>query len=267
MSGVRDAWVRAAAGLALLIPVFYSITAFGTKYGLFEWSVGLSLLSLRVGPILILIALLAGLSGLLLAVLVRPRRGWRPALFATVVALLALGVAGNALLRARQNPPLHDVSTDVADPPRFSADVEAERALVRGSNSLDLKEQRAPDLPRYGEAAGRRSIELQQAAFPDIQPIAVGAPKQRALAAARGAAEALGWTVDRVDDEAGVIEARTQNFWYGFTDDIVVRVRPVGEAAVIDVRSSSRVGAIDLGANAARVRAFSKEVTKELAKG
>jgi uncharacterized protein (DUF1499 family) len=266
MSKFRDAWVRAAALLSILLPVFFLIAAFGTKYGLFDWRLGFQTLSLRIGPMLILIALVGGLIGLVLSAAVKPRRGWRLALFATFAPCVALIIAGGAVMQSRKAPPIHDVSTDLIDPPRFSPSIAAERALVRGSNSLDLKHERAPDNPMLGEAAGRLSTELQQAAFPDIQPIAVGAPKARALAAARGAALTLGWTIDRVDDQGGVIEARVESFWYGFVDDIVIRVTPVGPGSVIDVRSSSRVGVIDLGQNAERVRAFTKEVARELAK-
>lgn len=267
MSGFRDAWVRVAVGLALLIPIFYAVAAFGTKYGLFDWGTGFALLSLRVGPVLIGLAMAAGIVGLALSGLIKPRRGWRLSLFAIALPSLALMIAGSAVLKARRAPPIHDVSTDIDDPPRLSATIAAERALMRESNAVDLKSQRAPDNPTYGEAAGRLSTEIQQAAFPDIQPIAVGVPKPRALAAARAAARTLGWSVDRVDEQAGIIEARARAFWYGATSDIVIRVTPVGPGAVIDVRSSSRTGAIDLGANAERVRAFAREVTKELENG
>jgi fatty-acyl-CoA synthase len=267
MSGFRDAWVRAAALLSLLVPLYFLFAAFATKYGLLDWRVGFVLLTLRVGPIAVGAALAAGIAGLALSALVRPRRGWRLSLFATLTPAIALLILGGAIAQSVKAPPIHDVSTDLVDPPRFSATIEAERALVAGSNSLDLKRERAPTEARFGVAAGRLSTQLQQAGYPDIQPIAVGVPRARALAASRGAAQALGWEIDRVDEAAGLIEARVVTFWYGWTSDIVIRVTAVGPGAVIDVRSSSRVGAIDLGANAERVRAFSRQVAKELAKG
>jgi hypothetical protein len=266
MSGVRDWWVRAAAFLSLLLPLYFLFAAFATKYGWLSWKAGFATLTLGVGPAITLAALAIGLIGLAMSGLVRPRRGWRLGLFATFAPAAALLILGGAYVQSRKAPPIHDVSTDLVDPPRFSPTVEAERALIPESNSVDLKHERAPNDPRYGIAAGHRATELQQAAFPDIQPIAVGAPTSRAFAAARGAAAALGWSIDRVDERAGIIEARAVGFWYGDTADIVIRVTGAGEGAVIDVRSASRVGAFDLGANAARVRAFAKQVTDELAK-
>ena len=267
MSGFRDAWVRAAAIAAGLLPVYYLCIAMGTKYGLFNWATGFALLTLTVGPILCALVLLVGIIGIALAGLVKPRRGWRLGLLSMFIPCAALLMVAEPMLASRRAPPLHDVSTDLIEPPRFSASVAAERALSSGSNSLDLDHARTPGDPVYGAAAGRLSIEVQQVAFPDIQPIPVGVPKSRALAAAQGAAQELGWTIDRVDTSGGTIEARAKSFWYGFIDDIVIRVTPVGAGAVIDVRSSSRAGPIDLGANAERIRAFTKQIAKELARG
>ncbi len=66
----------------------------------------------------------------------------------------------------------------------------------------------------------------------------------------------MGWTVVAADAEAGRIEASDRTRWFGFTDDIVVRVTPDGAGSRIDVRSSSRIGTGDFGTNAARVRAY-----------
>ena len=202
MSGFRDAWVRGAAIASLLLPLYFLIAAFGTKYGLFNWALGFQVLTLQVGPVLALLALTAGVVGLAMAGIVRPLRGWQLSLLAMFIPAVALLIVGGAYVQSQNAPPIHDVSTDLVDPPRFSPTIEAERAMIRGSNSLDLKHARAPDDPHLGLAAGRLSSDLQKAAFPDVQPIAVGVPKARALAAARGAAGALGWKIDSVDDHA-----------------------------------------------------------------
>ena len=82
------------------------------------------------------------------------------------------------------------------------------------------------------------------------------------------AAEAQGWTITASQEpslsQEGRIEATATSFWFGFVDDIVVRVRATSDGAVIDARSTSRVGLSDLGANAARLRAFSEAVVAEL---
>jgi uncharacterized protein (DUF1499 family) len=73
---------------------------------------------------------------------------------------------------------------------------------------------------------------------------------------AHDVARELGWEIVAVDPEAGRVEATATTLWFGFKDDVVVRVRPGQTGATVDVRSISRVGGGDLGANAARVRAF-----------
>jgi len=81
-------------------------------------------------------------------------------------------------------------------------------------------------------------------------------PPPRAFASAVDTAKRLGWTIDAADDAAGRIEASDRSRWFGFTDDIVIRVTPSGEGSRIDVRSASRVGRSDIGVNAARVESY-----------
>ena len=76
----------------------------------------------------------------------------------------------------------------------------------------------------------------------------------------------MGWTVVRGDELSGVLEATAQTFWFGFKDDVIIRIRPTvgGEGTRIDVRSISRVGLGDLGANAKRIKAYLARVSTEL---
>jgi uncharacterized protein (DUF1499 family) len=66
----------------------------------------------------------------------------------------------------------------------------------------------------------------------------------------------MGWTIVSADEGAGRIEASDRSRWFGFTDDIVIRITPSGSDSRIDVRSSSRLGRSDFGVNAARIRAY-----------
>ena len=260
MAAIRDIWVRLALALALALPLYFIGAALGTKFGYFDWRVGFGQLTLQVGPLAVIGVLGFAVLGLLLALVIAPRRGRRLALAALAIPALAMG--GLAMLRqqAGQVPPIHDISTDLLDPPTFSAAVLAERAAVPGVNPVDLATKKVPATPgrRFGAAEGRLSRELQVEAYPDIQPIRLGAAPADALARAEAAARQLGWTVRGVDAESGALSATVTSFWYGFTDDVVVRVRPGPGASgtVVDVRSTSRVGVSDLGANAKRVRAF-----------
>jgi uncharacterized protein (DUF1499 family) len=152
--------------------------------------------------------------------------------------LLAFGLPVQRLWSARQMPPIHDVSTDLADPPAFVA-------------VLPLRAQAAN--PVTVDAA---NAPLQRRAFPDLAPLTIPLPPAEAFARALDAARAQGWTLVAADPDAGRIEASDITRWFGFVDDIVIRVRPAAGGATIDVRSLSRIGRGDLGTNAARIRRY-----------
>jgi len=96
----------------------------------------------------------------------------------------------------------------------------------------------------------------QRRAYPDIQPLVVNVPAEKAFDRALAAVRDLGWNVVASERDAGRIEAVDTTFWFGFKDDVVIRVREMGApgSTRIDVRSKSRVGVGDLGTNARRVR-------------
>lgn len=244
MSGFRDFLVRAAVVAALLVPVWFAAGALGTKFGLLDWRVGFGLMTLKLGlPILLGTAAL-GVLALLAALIVAPRRGRIAALLALLVPVAALGYAANVQRTAKALPPIHDISTDLADPPAFSETVVKARAAVPGGNSLERKADLA---------------DQQKGAYPDLKSYVTDAPAADAFQVVLDTAQAQrGWTIGKVDAAAGVIEASTSSFWYGFTDDIVIRVRdlPDGSGSAVDMRSVSRVGISDLGANARRIRGF-----------
>jgi uncharacterized protein (DUF1499 family) len=222
----------AVAALAMLLS-----SGPGTRYGLWPWQTGLTLLRWATYTGL---AGAVGALGLIL-LLVVPR--WRARAWIPVVALaIALAAAAPPLLLLRQAksvPPIHDISTDVFDPPVFVA-LAAERAL-------------SPNGARYG---GPEVAAQQQKAYPDIKTIILKDPPKEVMQRAIDAARAAGWEVVASDAPTGRIEATDTTAWFGFKDDIVVRVRPEGSGSRVDVRSVSRVGKSDIGANAKRVREF-----------
>jgi len=261
MATVRDIWVRCALGLALALPVYFLTAALGVKFGMLDWRLAFGQMTLQWGPLLLLGVLAFAVVGLLLALLVgRPRRGRRIALAAMVPPLAGVAFAAFTIAQTQGIPPIHDISTDLLDPPAFSAATLAERATTPGGNGADLEVERVPKTPtgRFGKAEGRLARELQVEAYPDIQPVRLTASAQEATKIAEAAARRLGLSVVHVDAQAGTVEAVQRSFWYGFADDVVVRVRaaPGGTGSVVDIRSSSRVGVSDLGVNAKRIRAL-----------
>lgn len=181
--------------------------------------------------------LAAAVSGLLLVLRMVRRTGLRDreagAALAAAVVVNAFPLA--ALVSGGGAPPIHDITTDTDDPPAFVAAVPLN----------------APGRTDYDPAVAG----LQRAAFPDLGPAMLPVPPADAFDRALEAVREMGWEL--LADDAGAlrIEATDRTFWFGFEDDVVVRVTADGEAGSrVDVRSLSRVGVGDLGVNARRVR-------------
>src|SRR5262249_607212 len=147
--------------------------------------------------------------------------------------------------QARAAARIHDVTTDLVDPPAFEA-LLAERKAT-GRNPSDYDPKTAP---------------LQAAAYPDIKPVVLDRSPADAFERALDAARAMGWEVAAADKAAGRIEATAITPWFRFRDDVVIRVSEAGGGkSRIDVRSVSRIGGGDLGQNAQRVRAYVARLT------
>jgi uncharacterized protein (DUF1499 family) len=139
-------------------------------------------------------------------------------------------------------PPINDISTDLADPPAFASDP--------AGRDRDM-------------AYPAEFVPQVQAAYPDLAPIRVASDPARALALAEQTARGLGWEVVSSDPASGTLLARQTTRIFRFVDDVVVRVRPAeGGGAIVDVRSKSRDGRGDLGANAARIRDFAETLPR-----
>jgi uncharacterized protein (DUF1499 family) len=188
------------------------------------------------------LGLVASLVALVAIVVSAARRSRGPlglGILALVIALAAFGIPWQMQAQARRAPPIHDVTTDPEDPPAFVA------AVARRAGAWNPVEYAGP------------AVAVQQrAAFPDLVPLDLAAPPERIFPAAEAAARGLGWEIVAAVPAEGRLEATATTPWFGFKDDVVVRVRARGSGSRVDVRSLSRVGVGDLGVNAARVRAF-----------
>jgi len=227
--------------LALLAGTAEIIAGLGHRWGIWDYRTGLTTLRWAVyggGA--------AGLISLLGAILSRPggkRRGFILSLSGLLLALLMVGLPWSYRLQARHIPPIHDITTDTENPPRFIA-------------ILPLRKE-APNPADYG---GPEIAAQQRAAYGDIVPLELSLPAAQAFPRALSAARALGWQIVDVQEQAGRIEATDTTFWFGFKDDVVVQVRATAGVSRIDVRSLSRVGRSDLGTNAKRIRSFLQKI-------
>lgn len=202
----------------------------GVRFELFGYRTGLTLFrwSGYVGPAAVLLAVLA---------LLWPRsrsRGLALPIGALLIGALTWSVPFQLQRQATGAPPINDITTDTANPPAYMT-------------------------AKVGYP-GEQFARQQLAAYPDIQPIQVSLSPREAFDRAIRAAEAMGWEVVGRDAQAGTIEAVDTTRWFGFKDDIAVRVRADGAGSRIDIRSKSRVGRGDLGTNARRIRAYAERV-------
>jgi uncharacterized protein (DUF1499 family) len=229
----------AVLALSLAVVAAAGVLVAGPGYRFGGWGLGGAFLLLRWGAMLGLAAAALGALATVVVLAQRARRGGVIGIVALVVGLAAFGVPWRMQQQAHRVPPIHDITTDTQDPPAFVAAV-ARRAGAR--NPV--------------EYAGSAVADQQRRAFPDIVPLRFAAPPDRVFAAVEGAAHALGWEIVATLPAEGRLEATATTAWFGFKDDVVVRVRAEGAGSRVDVRSLSRIGVGDLGTNAARVRAF-----------
>jgi uncharacterized protein (DUF1499 family) len=225
--------------LLVLSPVGYRLGWFGVPTAL-----------LRLIP-LALAACVLGLAASLVAI-ARTAPGAGAAAWILPLACVAISIAASVvpvlgIVHARQVPRIHDITTDTAAPPSFVA--------------LAAQRSAAPNGLEYG---GPAVASEQKRAYPDLATLHSPLAPQALFERAQQAARECGWQLADANRSDGRIEAVDTSLLYGFKDDIVVRIRAdPGGGSLVDVRSASRVGRSDLGANAARIRRYLRLLEKE----
>lgn len=222
-----------------------SMAGSGPAYRLDLLSLGNAFGLLRYGAFAALGAAGLGLVALLIAAFTRRAL---PALLGSLVILAGGSLAAGPWLQlqqARAVPPIHDITTDMQDPPAFVALVEARRA--------------APNAVKYpGEATARQ----QRDAYPAIQPLVLDVPLETVREAVEVEAGKAGWEIAEVSDAR--IEATATTTWFGFKDDVVIRLNETDGGTRVDMRSASRLGTSDVGTNAARIQGFMEDLVHHL---
>lgn len=246
-------WMKIATAIALLaglgIGLLGLIASVGVWLGLWDFRQGFSLLQTANTHARWLIFVCLGIGFLLLALARLPAGGGRYlygnlALLAAFAALLVWMIP-ESYRPAPGTPPIHDITTDLANPPAF-VDV----LPLRGDSSNPVE---------YGTSANmtpERQAQLQRDAYPDIQPLILGASPDETFRRALAAVNQMGWELVASVPEEGRIEATDTTFWFRFKDDVVIRIQPENGGSRLDARSTSRVGVSDVGKNAARLREF-----------
>ena len=218
-------WQRIALTFSILAAALLVFSGLGVRAGLWPFRVGFGMFA---G------AMLTGLAAIGAATIVlavpRLREAARPI---PVIAALLLGAASAApplehLRRLKSVPYINDITTDTEKPPQFAQ-------------------------PKVYQS---HFAELQHIGYPDLRPLLLPVPPAPAFARALAAARAMGLEIVAADPSAGTIEAVAITRWFGFKDDMVVRIVPSGAGSRIDARSKSRVGRSDVGTNARRIQEF-----------
>ncbi len=243
----RLARTLAGLGLALGILAGLALLAAGPGYRFGLWPLDTGFAILRYAAWGGIGAAVVAAAGFALGVAGGQRRAIWQGLAGLLIGLVVVGVPWSYVRSARAVPPIHDITTDPDDPPAFDA-------------ILPLRAG-AANPATYG---GPEVAAEQRRGYPDILPLVVDLPTDRTFDLALDAARALGWRIVASEPHRRRIEATDRTFWFGFSDDIVVRISPAGAGSRVDVRSVSRVGKSDTGTNAARIRAYLDRLRAEL---
>ena len=212
-----------------------------------------ALLALGVGGLLLVLGLVLAVLGLLVAnsralVFNKGRTG-----LAIVAALAVLGYLANTFMSTRGMPTLHEISTDLDSPPPFVA--------IRAIREQNPKLNPSDYVRELNMRGTKISVpDAQRKAFPDIQPILLAVTPDEAFRIVDQAVGDMGWEKVAAVAADGRIEATDRTRFFGFKDDVVVRIRPEGSGSRVDIRSKSRVGLGDAGTNARRVRALMAKI-------
>ncbi len=235
-------------GLGLGSILIALVGALGSGWGLWDFRFGFQLLMIAFGA-----ALLALLGGFVVGwwakrkgrVAARPLR-WAGMALGGALAVWLFSFA----YTARSVPAIHDISTDLADPPQFRM------LAVRADNLDQIPGEDDPEMK--GMNPLQRWAAIHGKAYGDIRSVRIAMPVAEVIAKAERLAKVRGWEIAVSDPIEGRLEATETTRFFRFKDDVVIRVRPTedGTGSIVDMRSISRVGISDLGVNAKRVRSF-----------
>ncbi|MCH8567727.1 MAG: DUF1499 domain-containing protein [Balneolales bacterium] len=234
------------AGITVVIFLALVLSGYGYQWGI--WSLSFAFAVLRISVYMLMVTGVIALLAFLASLKFFSKKSFMA--LSLVALMLSIATTSFALYwnyQGDSNPFLHDITTDTVNPPEFNAVLPAR--------------QNAPNPPEY---AGEEVASLQKEAFPDLITIYLDAPFSRVYDEALALIGSRGWKMAGADRENGTIEATEKLPWFGFRDDVVIRLRDADGRTVVDMRSKSRVGGTDLGVNARRVKDFLSDLKSEV---
>jgi uncharacterized protein (DUF1499 family) len=227
--------------LAVLAGLAAASAGFGHRWGWWSYRTGFTVL--KAAAYLGIAAAAVSLAGLIVTRPFLLRQGMVLSLAGVLIGLLTASIPWSWMRTVKQVPFIHDITTDTENPPKFVAVLPLRKAAANPA------EYGGPDI-----------ASQQRKGYPDIVPRLMKVPPERAFEQALRAAREMGWEIVDAKSKDGSIEATDTTFWFGFKDDVVIRITPEPDGSRVDVRSLSRVGKSDVGTNAKRIRMFFKKL-------
>ncbi len=240
-------WARR---MALFFVQLLILTVLLHRFGTLATPAALNLLTVSIGGLVL--AIIVAVVGIV-RIWFGGQIGAGAAFAGIAIALIGLALPLYYLSHVFMLPNLNDVETTPRQPMQFS-----QLAAQRPADANRIVE---PDLA---------AAELQEKAYPDIRPMELERSATETFDIVHEAVKRLGWTIvlnEPPAEQPGRIEATDRTMLMGYTDDVLIRVTGDDTHAFIDVRSVSRYGMHDLGANAERIRTLFAEVKAALEKG
>jgi uncharacterized protein (DUF1499 family) len=237
-------YLSVAIGLTLIVIPVFVLAGVGTRLGWWHFKTGF--LILKYGFYAAVASLFIGVVGLYQGRRTHLSKALVKAVPMMVVLLVSITIPLKYVWKASHVPRIHDITTDFENPPLFKA------VLPLRSGS--------PNSTVYG---GESLALLQKKGYPDLKPLFLPLPADQAFQKVLEKAEKSHWEIVESNSNERRIEATATTFWFGFKDDIVIRVAPADGGSRVDLRSLSRVGLSDVGANAERIQCFIDQFNRQ----
>lgn len=240
-------WVRVLIYSAVFCLLLSAASALLHKFGLVSFGFASTLVLASFG--FATLVAVCSVGTLFVSILRKQPYGIYTMFMAFLVCFCLAGYGAILYNKTVVNPFIHNASTDIEDPPKFTDAIMGRRG--NASNPVEMNEF---------------TINSHRESLKDLKPLVVNTSASLAYAAALELVEDRGWHIVNQAPENGLIEATAETFWFGFKDDIAIRVRgdDAASATTIDLHSVSRIGQTDLGVNAARIRSYLDDLAGRL---
>ena len=236
-------FIAASGFLVAVISALISIIAgLGTRFHWFFFRIGLEILG--ISALVGLVAVAISLIGIVAIFFTPGNKGIYLCILGLIISI-PVAIIPLYMRYEIKVPSIHDITTDMTNPPAFVS------VLPLRKNAYNKPEYGGPDVAAQ-----------QTKAYPDIKTLTLDMPPDKAFSKALDVAKNMSWEIVAAEPKEGRIEATATTFWMGFKDDVVIRITAQDKMSNIDIRSESRVGKSDLGANAKRIRIFLGEMGK-----